>query len=53
MAVREQAKLSPAQTFYYVFSIERELNYFRKLSNASALSLPGATHADELPYLFR
>lgn len=52
-AVKLQSKRSTGKTYYYVFSHETELNRLKQMSGATDLGLPGATHADDLYYLFR
>ncbi|KAG4072989.1 hypothetical protein HA402_009408 [Bradysia odoriphaga] len=51
-SVKAQAKRSTGRTYYYRFSADTGLNYFRQLKNASALGLEGATHVEDLLYLF-
>lgn len=40
-------------SLYIRFSVELELNNLRKTANASALGIPGATHIEDMYYLFR
>ncbi|XP_031619767.1 esterase E4-like [Contarinia nasturtii] len=52
-SVKAQAKRSTGKTFCYQFSVELELNSLRKTANASTLGLSGATHIEDMLYLFR
>lgn len=47
------AKKSSGKTFYYVFDLQSNLNMLKEYSGATAKNLTGASHADDLYYLFR
>lgn len=38
---------------FYRFSVELDLNYLRKTANASIYGLSGATHIEDMLYLFK
>lgn len=40
-------------TFMYRFSMENQLNEYRRKSGANERNIPGASHGDDLYYLFR
>lgn len=43
---------SSGKTFYYRFSVDGRLNWMKLTTIANELSLPGATHADDIYYAF-
>jgi len=51
--VKGQAKRSSGKTYYFQFSAELDLNYLRSVSNASELGLRGATHCEDMLYVFK
>ncbi|PSN50220.1 Esterase FE4 [Blattella germanica] len=48
-ALKKHASTSSSPVYYYYFQYEGQLNFMRELLN---INFPGATHADELGYLF-
>lgn len=35
------------------FAVDLKLNFFRKFANATRLDIPGATHTEDMCYIFR
>ncbi|XP_049799122.1 juvenile hormone esterase-like [Schistocerca nitens] len=51
-AARRQAETFPAQpVYFYFFNVDTRLNWFKRLYGAQ--DFPGASHADDIGYLFR
>ncbi|KAJ6641686.1 Thimet oligopeptidase [Pseudolycoriella hygida] len=50
-SVKGHAKNANAKSYYYRFSVDANLNAFKSMLNTKSLS--GASHGDELCYLFR
>lgn len=51
-AVKMQANASSGNTFYFRFGVDAKFNFMKLMTIASKLGLPGATHGDDLFYLF-
>lgn len=51
-AAKMQATASSGNTFYFRFGVNAKYNLVKLLTTASKLGLPGATHADDMFYLF-
>ncbi|XP_068084708.1 juvenile hormone esterase isoform X2 [Anabrus simplex] len=47
--VKKMAQLAKAPLYYYQFSYDGQLNFLKKLRH---INYPGASHADEIGYLF-
>ncbi|XP_037042859.1 esterase E4-like isoform X1 [Bradysia coprophila] len=50
--IKAQARRSTGRTYYYEFATVLGLNAFRDYANATALGFKGATHVEDMLYLF-
>ncbi|XP_037042862.1 esterase FE4-like isoform X4 [Bradysia coprophila] len=50
--IKAQARRSTGRTYYYEFATVLGLNAFRDYTNATALGFSGATHVEDMLYLF-